>query len=89
MGGVGWESRPACNLVGGLLDLTSALLGSLGWNFCFRVWKELRDGRNTGSRQEGRSQGHYGIHMRVVMPFVALFQAPLLRQAPPWGETVF
>lgn len=85
MGGVARESRLACKLVGGLLDLTSALLGSLGWNFCFRVWKELRDGRNTGSRQEGRSQRHYGIHTRVV----ALFQAPFLCQAPPRGETVF
>ena len=33
MGGVGWERRTACNLVGGLLDLTGVFLAT--WDGIF------------------------------------------------------
>lgn len=60
VGGVGWKSKTACNLVGGLLDLTWVLLGYLGWNFCFGVWNELRDWQK--HREEaGGKEGTGGI----------------------------
>ena len=50
-GGAGWESKRAGNVVGGLLDLTDTLLGNIRRNFCFRVWKDLRNREIQGRRR--------------------------------------
>lgn len=43
------------------MDLTGVLLGYLGWNFCFGVWNELRDGEKHREGKEGEKEGARGL----------------------------
>ena len=60
MGGVGWERRTACNLVGGLLDLTGVFLAT--WDGIFVLeFGMISETETQGSRAGGVVGGRGGV----------------------------